>query len=550
MSITDFDKIINESFSSSIQKIIPNINIKKIVYREFPNQSLYMENTKITCKGSSKIYYAMNNPKLSKLKGLIFNDINLHCLPNGSYNYTIYKNTVDNTFHITFGKVTNKAELGVKHSIISRGFPIYLAGELSKSFDDTREKNIIKYSFNSSNFKIKNFRENIYKHLITNKCTILNFQEIIDKYKLDKSEADINCTDLTKEQYANILHLFYEDLIKPFAENIFRKISGFNEDTYLLEFIISEQDVYLINNNLDFYVGLHEYYKRNNKCYDEETIKEINGLRNIKNQHIGRLCIQENNNINCPYDDEDNKYDILDELFIQLIYQWPLLKRDKCKIYKGISFNCNWQGGNQEFFSDINHLLKKNNFDTTQDIKFHFNKWFCRYITVNYQELSIYVCNNETIIQNDELTCDDKLNIKNEILFIKLLFYYYLRLIIPINYEECKIKKFDKIVTRAYKLTLNNEELFLTFSNIYIPILDYSKIYYDYSNSNQIYNDDKFINIKEINFDTKFKVQREPFITIVTDYENLPIPIPILSINYKKKYLKYKSKYLKIVNLI
>ena len=42
----------------------------------------------------------------------------------------------------------------------------------------------------------------------------------------------------------DILHLFYEDFIKPFTENIFKNISGYNEDEYLLEFIISEQDVF------------------------------------------------------------------------------------------------------------------------------------------------------------------------------------------------------------------------------------------------------------------------------------------------------------------
>jgi hypothetical protein len=548
MIIKNFDKIVYDSFSSTIQKIVPNINIKKMVYRNFPNQSLYMKNKKITCTNNSEIYYAMNNPKLSRLNWLVFNDIYIQYLGRGSFNYVIYKNTIHNTFHITYGRVTNDAELGVKHSIISRGFPIYLAGELSLAFDKFKKKNIIKYSFNSSNFKIKIFRKKIYEHLIINKSTILNYQDIIDKYKLDKSEFDINEIDLTMDEYADILHLFYEDFIKPFAENIFIKISGFNEDTYLLEYVISEQDVYYFNKNEDYYIGLHNYYYDNNECYDKKIINEINELRNAQNEHIGRLCIQTNDNINCPYDNENNKYDILDELFIQLIYQWPLLKRDKCKMYKEKKFNCNWQGGKQEIFDDINYLLKDNEFDITQDIKFHFNKWFCRYITVNYKELSLYVCDNEELSSIDILSCNLKIIIKNEILLIKLLFYYYLRLIIPINYEECKIKKLDKIVKRAYKLTLNKEEFYLTFSFIYIPILDYSKIYYDYSNSYQIYDNNKLINIKDIIFDKHFKVPNEPFITIVTDAKNLPIPKPILTINYKKKYLKYKSKYLKIKN--
>ncbi len=556
MNIQNFDNIVIESFKSTIQKIVPNININKIVYKEFPNQSMYMKNHKITCIKSSKIYYAMNNPKLSKIEGFVFNDIYIQSLENGSYNYVIYKNTIDNTFHIAYGKVTNEAELGVKHSIISRGFPIYLAGELSKSVVNItcfKKKYIIKYSFNSSNFKIIYFRKKIYKHLIKNKCTILNYQEIIDKYKLDKSEADINETDLTKENYANILHLFYEDFIKPFAENILKKISGYAEDKYLLEFVISEQDVFSFNKNPDFYVGLHDYYFEDVECYDLKTRKKINELRNIKNEHIGRLCIKKTDNIECPHDNEENKYDILDELFIQLIYQWPLLKRDKCKTYTGDKFNCNWQGGDQDIFDDIYFLLNDNGFNLKHNYKYYFNKWFCRYITVNYQELSIYVCNelscdDKFIILNNELSCDDKLSIKNEVLLIKLLFYYYLRLVIPINYEQCKIKKLDKIVRRSYKLTINNEEIFLTFSNIYIPILEYSEIYYDYSNNNNIYDHNKLINIKEIKFDNKFKIPTKPYITIDTDAENLPIPRPIISLNYKKKYLKYKSKYLNIKN--
>jgi hypothetical protein len=154
-------------------------------------------------------------------------------------------------------------------------------------------------------------------------------------------------------------------------------------------------------------------------------IKKINELRNTQKEHIGKLCIKNNNNIDCPYDDENNKYDILNELFIQLIYQFPLLKKDKCSTY--IINNCNWQYGKQEIYDDINYLFKDNEYGMSQDIKFYFNKWFCKYISVNYQELSIYDCNNEIPISIDTLSGYDKLNIKNEIWLIKLLFYYYLR---------------------------------------------------------------------------------------------------------------------------
>ena len=46
--------------------------------------------------------------------------------------FSFFKDTINNTFHIAFGKVTSCMELGVKHSIISKGFPIYFSGELKK----------------------------------------------------------------------------------------------------------------------------------------------------------------------------------------------------------------------------------------------------------------------------------------------------------------------------------------------------------------------------------------------------------------------------------
>jgi hypothetical protein len=77
---------------------------------------------------------------------------------------------------------------------------------------------------------------------------------------------------------------------------------------------------------------------------------------------------------------------------------------------------------------------------------------------------------------------------------------------------------------------------------MYIPILDYNEFYYDYKNTNKIYNNNKLININKIKFDLKIKMLCEPFITIVIDTKHLPI----LKINYKNKYIKYKSKFLKI----
>ena len=554
-TITNFNEIINKSFNETIQQIIPDIDIKNMVNNKLPNQSLYMKKQKITCNDQSKIYYSRNNPKFGKLNEFIFNNVTLKSLDYAYYNYLLYKNTFTDNFHIVFGNVLNKFELGVKHTIISRGFPIYLAGEISKE-KNSNGKDIIKYNFNSSNMRIKNFRKKIYKYLNENKHKILNFEDIILKYKLDKHE---NEDFISKNEQIIAIRLFFEDFMRSFTDEILKKISGYNKCEFILEFYVSEDEVYTISKDPNHKIGLHKWYFNkdgqkidietcddNNECYDETIIKKINKMQNTIGENIGGLCVIDYDADKCPHDNDVNIYDILDESFIQLIYQLPLLKRDKCKNER--LANCNWKMADKSLIDRIYVLLKQNNIDETQDIKHYFSIWFSRYINVNYNKLSIYVYYYNIGDPINILSCHDKLILKNEVLLIKLLFYYYLRLVIPINYENCKIKILDKIVTRSYKLILNSKEFFLTFTNQYIPVIDFTNIYYDYNNSNKIYDNNALININEIIFDNIFKIPHNPFMLIIIDNINEIIPSPISSINYKKKYLKYKSKYLQINN--
>jgi len=262
-TITNFNDIINKSFSETIQQIIPDVDIKHMAFNKLPYQSLYMNKQKITCNDPSIVYYSRNNPKFGKLNDFIFNNVTLKSLEYADYNYLLYKNTFTNNFHIVFGNVLNKFELGVKHTIISRGFPIYLAGEINKVKHDDG-KDIINYNFNSSNMRIKNFRKKIFKYLNNNKDKISNFQDIIFKYKFDKHE---NKDFASPNEQIDALLAFFEDFMRSFTDAIFQKISGYNESEFKLNFFISEDEVFAISKDPNHKIGLHKWYfdKEGNK---------------------------------------------------------------------------------------------------------------------------------------------------------------------------------------------------------------------------------------------------------------------------------------------
>jgi hypothetical protein len=114
-------------------------------------------------------------------------------------------------------------------------------------------------------------------------------------------------------------------------------------------------------------------------------------------------------------------YDILDELFIQLIYQLPLLKRDKCKNDIRLA-NCNWKMADEYLIDRIYVLLEENNIDATKSMNHYFSMWFSRYINVNYNKLSIYVYYYDIGDPINILSCHDKLIFKRIYIIIYIIF--------------------------------------------------------------------------------------------------------------------------------
>ena len=123
-----FNDVITQSFAKHISSKIIGLDIEDIVANKYPNPLAYIKPQKdVELKVTGR-----NHPRIREIKNLVFYDKSLYELENGDYNYAIFKDTFTNKFHIVFARVSRKMELGVKHSMIVRGFPVYLSGELQK----------------------------------------------------------------------------------------------------------------------------------------------------------------------------------------------------------------------------------------------------------------------------------------------------------------------------------------------------------------------------------------------------------------------------------
>lgn len=263
-NIEGFDQILLNSFNTNIKSNIPVLDLDDLVSKKFPNALQYINTSSVEYnKDSSELQvklFAKNHPKLREIYNFVHYNIFLSKLEYSSYNYCIFKDTVENKFHIVFGKVTSCMELGVKHSILCNGFPIYLAGEIKKEKLDEHNDNFI-FNFFSGNFEVENIRKNAFEKLfkICNKNN-----SIIDKYNLSFNK--LNETDYKDkqkvDQYEKLLVIFYDDIIKPFAIEIFNNISGYSEKINI-ECNIVARDLYSIRNNTDYYTYLHP-------CYDKK----------------------------------------------------------------------------------------------------------------------------------------------------------------------------------------------------------------------------------------------------------------------------------------
>ena len=562
----NFNDIFIKSFNETINKIFIDLPIDSLVKINFPNPLTYIKISNNNC--ASLKQYARNHPRLREIDDFNLYDQELYKLKYGSYNYAIIKDTFTNKFHIIFGKVTSCLELGVKHSIISKGFPIYLAGEIKKSKQD-ESTDLIQFNFNSSNFGVEAIRNKVFVHLFK----INQNHELINTYSLKKNSTN-KSNDI---EYAMLLRLFYDKIIKPFAESIFRTIANYPENHKVdFQFVIAEQDVYKLTRNLEYYKGLHDCYSTK-ICYNDEIMTNINKKGNPKNIsnnakdeetdnkedddistkrkklqthsdiEISRMCIDNNTpKLKCKQDTLENKIDVLDELFIQLIYQYPILSLSSKPL-------------NQEFITNniINAIIDSNLTTEKPDIDFFLSKWISRYIQKNFIFLfDFFNSNNLTKVKTIE--SEEKNVLYYELIIIKILFYGYLKLILQTTIDNCSIYKLDSKVDRYYKLIINGEIYNLKFKSNYIFKIKIKRtnIYYDVSNIQNIYisntNTNKNLSTFNPNFFINYINLDQTIFTPTHNIDELITknPLPIDYISFKNKYLKYKNKYLslKLIN--
>ncbi len=567
--IENFDQILLNSFNTNIKSNIPVLDLNDLVSKDFPNGLQYITTSSIIYNKTNKDsvsqveLFAKNHPKLREIDNFVNYNIFLYDLEYSSYNYCIFKDTVENKFHIVFGKVTSCMELGVKHSILCKGFPIYLAGEIKKEkLDEDNDKFI--FNFFSGNFEVENIRKIAFDKL-SKICNKNN--NIIDKYNLSFNKYNKTDSDKIKNEYENLLAIFYYDIIKPFAIEIFNNISGYFEEINIQCDIVA-RDLYSIRNNTDYYTYLHPCYdKKQEPGYNVDVIDLINNKG--RSEEINGMCIYPEEK-NCDQNTEDNRIDILEELFIQLIYQGSLIHPGnyvywvknntniKINIIKAINdaklynyFDSSRNIYNEKNFSNV-EIANSNIKILNMIINKYLSRWFYRYITKNYNFL-------ENLLKIPRIIDKNKLkkyvdindeNLKKELLIIKILLYAYMRLFYAKDINECIFYELDEEIEQKYYLKVNNNNIYFTFRSKYVNYLQFDKICYAKVNDSYIYvennNENTINNVIDEYFEDNI-VSRSIEDIIQHDIDNLikEISSPIC---YITKYFKYKEKYIKYKN--
>lgn len=642
----NLNDIINQSFRINISNKIPGLILEDLIKNDLPNTLQYIILKEDECepsRGFPKIK-ARNHPRIREIQKLVYYDKKLNELPQGSYNYLIFKDTFTDKFHIAFGLVTSKLELGVKHTIMSKGFPIYLSGEIIK-YTRTDLNGIkypkFKFNFNSSNFSIKKIRSKSFIALQGKDNDPLNYKQI---YKLDIN-IDEKTPGMSQEQIEKLekaMHQFYLDFIEPFARNIFQTISGYEpNEKYELEFTVAEQDVYSIYKNKSYYNGgLHPYYYEEKKnCYYDTNvnlIKRINekGLGDVRqilplkeskkseiidrerdredilsrsysnrdelvkerkltnvtegssrgrpreetytvpNTEISRMCVfkvipgvPDERYYNCKQDTTENTIDVLDELFLQLLYQ-----RDKIRNRPYLDF---WLDDDESFIvhnivqsitdANLNYTinLQDNNNDKNKVLKY-FEIWFPRYVKkngLNYDTITKYINNNNNqkynSIDKSILNKDDINILQQQLLIIKIILYITLRLRLFVDLEECVFYDTGTIVDNKYKINYKGQTINLRLISKFVFDFPLTELLYDLDNTGLIYTGNIFPTNEYNTIDTCISYLTSIYVPTTFEFVNIinideiinKLPIPIDYLSFKSKYLKYKAKYLQLKKL-
>ncbi len=220
ITIEDFEYDDDRTFNMSGTNCIKNFIGDQYVIKNFIGDQY------VTKNGTEHYNYKLQN-------GEILDNIPLDKWENNtSYNYIIIKD--NNKYIFRLGKVTNLAELGVKHGILGKNSTKYVAGEIRKL------NNKIEYNFNSSGFGIT--------LVIVEKLNLNHNGYIFDKKVFIEDEGR---------------NFALENAYKKLIENILKQLD--NANNYDIVF----------NEN-----GLHDIYAENYKdiCFGDDDIINMNNI--------------------------------------------------------------------------------------------------------------------------------------------------------------------------------------------------------------------------------------------------------------------------------
>ncbi len=611
--MTNISRIVRESFDNNIGSKIIGLRLDDIVKVKYPNPSDYIRVGEETCTkpltNKEVKIFARNHPRIREIEGLVYYDVMLKDLPVGNYNYAVFLDTFREKFHIVYGKVTGGLELGVKHSIIAKGFPIYLSGEMEKKIESGID--VYTYNFNSSNFGLKSIRDKAYR-ILSNPEYGDDSQELISRFMLNITRAEDYMPEEVKIRFETALHDFYVTYIKPYTEEIFTNLSGYDDRTkYALRFVFGEQDVYAVRENHIYFVGLHKYYDEPKKnCYMNFDNGEFLDIINEKgrgekeltpsnliscvlpqscrlvtkpNSEISRMCVHHQDVIPsnesdnqrfrrlesyeyCEQDNNENLIDVLDDLFIQLIYQRENIDRLK---------NDSWWDDNESNIklniiytiieAKLNYIpemlhwsLEDINKLTDEKINIyvykHFILWFKRYwlkhfsnkiVIDNLDNRSSYFGMGDILFK--DLSVEVQNSLRQKYIYIKLLMYLYMRLEINLDIEQIPIFRTDHVYNKKIKIIYGDKTVnFIIKNDAYELAIPLRNVFYNYVQLGKIDVNEQYIdlyNVLDFFTNVEFNVEENVQVINVDElFESIPKPIEYVSL--KSKYLKYKAKYL------
>ena len=231
------NKIIRESTLTINNK---NVNIQTFLY-ENVHETRKLNLSRTACKtinDTDNAYVTKNEMSFveyNKQKGdVIINPLLDDIQNNSSFNFVIRKN--NDIYELVLGRAHEKAELGIKHDMISQGMPLYFGGEL------TKEDNNITFNFLTSGFKVP--RE----------LTII---------------LEVNDQFIEMPGYGLSLIEGMKDIIPQIKEHMATFFK------HILKQLSTSESTYNINYTTE---GIHYHYPETfvNRCFSDEEITELN----------------------------------------------------------------------------------------------------------------------------------------------------------------------------------------------------------------------------------------------------------------------------------